>query len=44
MEDTEMLQQIRAVWKAWDRSTHKWRSSHAMVKINKLFEPAAAKE
>jgi len=44
MEDTEMLQQIKAVWKAWDRSSHKWRSSHAMVKINNIFEDASVPE
>jgi hypothetical protein len=40
MEDADKLKQIEDVLKTWNSSTHKWRSSHAMVKINTIFAPA----
>jgi hypothetical protein len=39
-EDADKLKQVEDVLKAWNVSTHKWRSSHAMVKINAIFASA----
>ena len=36
--DTIVLNEIRTVMKAWKGSPHKWRSSHATVKINNILE------
>jgi hypothetical protein len=42
MEDANKLKRVEEVLKTWNQSTHKWRSSHAMVKINAIFAPAPA--
>lgn len=39
-EDADKLKQVEDVLKAWNVSTHKWRSSHAIVRINAIFAPA----
>jgi len=36
--DTVVLNEIRDVMNQWATSTHKWRSSHATVKISKILE------
>lgn len=41
MEDVDKLKQVEDVLKTWNQSTHKWRSSHAMVKINDIFTPVS---
>ena len=40
MEDADKLKQVEDVLETWNSSVHKWRSSHAMVKINAIFAPA----
>ena len=36
--DTVILNEVRAVMKAWKGNPHKWRSSNAVVKINSILE------
>jgi len=36
-DEMTKLEQIENVCEDWKNSRHKWRSSHAMVKINKIM-------
>ena len=35
--DKDKLKQIEDVWQQWKADRHRWRSSHAMVKISGIL-------
>lgn len=41
-QDKETLERIQDVWKRWKNSQHSWRSSHAMIDLNKIMIDAEA--
>jgi len=40
-DESGTLDQIKEIWEEWEDSRHQYRSSHAMVKINKIFKEGA---
>ena len=42
--EPDTLEKIQKVWKRWAGSTHRWRSSHAMVEINAILIEAKVRE
>jgi len=39
-DDTEILNEIKAVWMWWKDNRHTWRSSNAMTKISGILKAA----
>lgn len=38
MTGESTLDEIKSVWQHWKGDTHRWRSSHAMVKISTILD------